>query len=414
MKATLLRWWLHCSTFVFILLCVIACSKEYSVEPPINLVRDSLRKEVISFETSFGQQQLIFFPEDVVIRHNLPQDSIFKTRLWQGIPSVVCNADGSQLYAAWYTGGKGEVAGNYITVSLSLDHGKTWRNDVLTVYPMFPSTTRFFDPLLWRDKNGKIWLFWAKCINMPWDGVGGVYATELSWAGGTTVNNGRVQLLSDGVMLNKPIDLIDYNYSFLPISIWKSYPTPAEKSGAFVKVLKYNPMADKKVFDYSKVNVSPDSIRSFDEHQIVETQKGKFLCLLRTTKGIYFSQSNDKGKTWTVTAPFTKIGLTTSSRFYLGKLRSGNLLLIANNSSTRTQLKAFMSKDDGESWPYQILLDNREEISYPDASQDANGDIYIVYDRMRYSKMEIDFCRINEDMFRAPGVFSRQIISGIR
>lgn len=42
------------------------------------------------------------------------------------------------------------------------------------------------------------------------------------------------------------------------------------------------------------------------------------------------------------------------------------------------------------------MLDSREEVSYPDAAWDAEGHIYIVYDRGRYTDREILMARVTE------------------
>ena len=118
--------------------------------------------------------------------------------------------------------------------------------------------------------------------------------------------------------------------------------------------------------------------------------------MLRTTKGIYYTNSSDFGKSWTPLKALTATGPTTSSRFYLGKLSSGNLLLIANNSSTRTKMTAFLSKDGGKTWPYKLLLDARENVSYPDADQTADGAIHVVFDRERTGAKDILYCKFTE------------------
>jgi hypothetical protein len=119
--------------------------------------------------------------------------------------------------------------------------------------------------------------------------------------------------------------------------------------------------------------------------------------MVRTTKGIYFSTSSDYGKTWSNVEPFTASGPTTSSRFYLGKLASGNLLLISNSSTTRNNMTAFISKDGGKTWPHRLLLDARENVSYPDADQTPDGKIHVVFDRERTSAKDILYCRFTEE-----------------
>ena len=58
-------------------------------------------------------------------------------------------------------------------------------------------------------------------------------------------------------------------------------------------------------------------------------------------------------------------------------------------------MTAALSEDDGATWPYKLVLDEREGISYPDAVE-ADGYIYAIYDRNRYSDQEIIMAKFTE------------------
>ena len=99
-----------------------------------------------------------------------------------------------------------------------------------------------------------------------------------------------------------------------------------------------------------------------------------------------------------------------NSRFQVMRLRSGNLLMVNHQPENglyrpnpdeeffyiRSQLTAYLSCDDGKTWSKQLLLDERDGVSYPDVAQDDNGDIYIIYDYNRYKDMEILMAVIRE------------------
>ena len=51
----------------------------------------------------------------------------------------------------------------------------------------------------------------------------------------------------------------------------------------------------------------------------------------------------------------------------------------------RNNLTAMLSDDDGKTWPYKLLLDERSDVSYPDAKEADDGSIYLTYDRERGS-----------------------------
>lgn len=331
-------------------------------------------------------------------------DPRIQHRKHQLVSSLVTSASGKELFLAWYTGGKGEGPNNYVTLSVSLDAGKTWKNDELVVYPK-DSANRFFDPTLWRDPSGKVWLFYAVSMdNKHWDLKEGVNALQIRWEG-DKITYEAPRLISYGVMMNKPVYVKEKNAALFPVSVWQlgkdhSCEPGYVPDGTFVKSFDYKKEKSslQKLSEYSSVPVLPDSMRTYDEHQIVQTSKeGGFYCLLRTKKGIYYARSNDFGKTWTVPEPFKTVGPTTSSRFYIGKLRSGNLLLILNSSTTRNNMTAFISKDGGKTWPGKLLIDARDQVSYPDADQTADGVIHITYDRDRFGAQEILYARFTEN-----------------
>ncbi len=44
-----------------------------------------------------------------------------------------------------------------------------------------------------------------------------------------------------------------------------------------------------------------------------------------------------------------------------------------------------LSEDDGATWKYSLMIDERDDVSYPDAKEADDGYIYITYDRERGS-----------------------------
>lgn len=327
-------------------------------------------------------------------------DPRIKDRHYEQVPAIAATADGSAIYVAWYSGGQTPGPGNFVTVSVSLDKGKSWLNDQLVVFPKEPSD-RIFDPALWRDKDGKLHLFYGSTKDsLLWDGYGGVNSLEIGWENGM-ITYGESLRLSNGVMSNKPI-IVDKSEEILfPIYIDKPNENKKDESypsnGAFI--LSYPSNRQNVVLQnldpYSSISI-PEELRIHDEPQLVQVADEIFLALVRTTEGIYFSKSKDYGKTWTDVSPFKFAGPTTSSRFYIGKLRSGNLILVMNASTTRNNMAAFISEDGGETWPHKLLLDTREDVSYPDLDQTEDGNIHVVFDRDRTGAKDILYVRFNE------------------
>jgi hypothetical protein len=97
------------------------------------------------------------------------------------------------------------------------------------------------------------------------------------------------------------------------------------------------------------------------------------------------SVSYDKGKTWT-DGERTVI-LNANSRFYIGRTPSGKILLINNEQKNtpkheRSNLTVYLSDDDGKTFKYKKMLDDRVGVSYPDVDY-CDGKIYVIYDRGR-------------------------------
>jgi hypothetical protein len=78
-----------------------------------------------------------------------------------------------------------------------------------------------------------------------------------------------------------------------------------------------------------------------------------------------------------------------TARLFLRRLKSGELLLVKHGLLDervgRTELMAFVSDDDGQTWQGGLMLDDREKVTWPDRVQAPDGTIYIIYDHQRYT-----------------------------
>lgn len=135
--------------------------------------------------------------------------------------------------------------------------------------------------------------------------------------------------------------------------------------------------------------------------------------LVRTFDGIGESFSMDNGYSWSKGRISPIHG--PCSRFHIRRLKSGRLLLVNHynfrdkidlgdimkqgNVKTwkgRNNLTALLSDDDGITWKYKLLLDERNDAAYPDAKEAEDGYIYITYDWERVTQREILMARITE------------------
>lgn len=314
-------------------------------------------------------------------------------RQWQGIPAIERSANG-RLWSTFFSGGPKEPdPDNYILITTSSDDGETWVEP--TIILERPGATRVFDPALWHDPSGKLWLFYNQANLEQTDHSLWYITTDESDS--PTPRWSEPQQLDVGVpyafRLNKPTVLSSGSW-LLPVTWARSAPGnwfcgPEHLQG---------------------VAISDDEGRTWElhgaveapqwalENMILERTDGSLLMLMRTGAGVIWqSHSTDAGRTWTPGSP-TEI-VSPGVRFFLRRLALGRVLLINTpNPKERTTLYAYLSdSDDGSGFREGLELDHREKVSYPDAVQAPDGTIYAVYDCDRGGAGEILFCAFREE-----------------
>ena len=332
-------------------------------------------------------------------------------RRWQGIPSIEVSPKG-RIFVNFYTGQGAEVGGNIMVLCVSDDHGKSFRS-CATVVEHPDKSCRIYDPCLWFDPHGTLWMSYTQARGFN-DGRSGVWVVTCKDADAETLVWSEPRRIANGIMMNKPIVTQDNTWLF-PCAIWRdeSGSVPAERHGLENE-------------QFSNVYASTDEgktivlrghadvpMRSFDEHMIVQKKDGTLWMLVRTFDGLGESYSKDGGFTWT---PGRKSHIDNPcSRFFIRRLKSGRLLMINHYNfdqridlddimhqgnvkrwKGRSHLTAMLSEDDGQTWPYTLLLDERDEVSYPDAKEADDGFIYACYDHSRLTEREILMARFTE------------------
>lgn len=293
-----------------------------------------------------------------------------KYRVWQGIPTIE-RTKNDKMFCSFYSGGTREWFGNFCVLLTSDDCGETWSDVVAAIYES--ESVRIADPILWIDPLGRLWWIYNR---MPDNAVHAYICDnpdeELKF-------NTHVTIGFDH-MLHKPIVLKTGEWMF-PIAVWDESVFSISRS--FHK--------DRKAFVYKTIDNGQTfkklggvmcEQRHFDEHAIIEKSDGSLQIYVRTMYGIGTGYSYDGGYSWTDGVDSELGG--PDSRFFIRRLNSGRVLLINHyNFTKRDNLTAMLSEDDGKTWPYKLMLDERDAVSYPDAVEDENGYIYVVYDRDR-------------------------------
>lgn len=296
-------------------------------------------------------------------------------RLWQGIPGIEVTEKG-RIFVCFYSGGVKEQLGNYAVLIMS-DDGVHFEDPVAVAWE--GEEGRCYDPCLWMDPLGRLWFIWADLEHGVCASIcDNPHAEELVW--------GEEFVIGYDVMLNKPTVLSTGEWLF-PVAVWNygirilpaQYDTRQEERGSFV----YRTTDQGRTFE--KLGAADVPQRSFDEHMILERGDGSLALYVRTSCGLGVSYSYDRGLTWT---PGEHSGIWgPDTRFHIRRLPSGRVLLINHlqegSGRGRKNLVAMLSEDEGQTWKYELLLDERDKVSYPDVSLGPDGSLYIVYDRER-------------------------------
>jgi len=351
---------------------------------------------LLSNSLSFAQEDKSYLNSPQIIS-NPATNTNYKSegRQFTGIPSLAVTEKG-RMWAVWYAGiTPGENLNNYVVVTTSGDGGKNWE-EVLAIDPDGSGPARAFDPEVWIDPDGKLWIFWAQATptSVTWSLItegtsAGVWALTIKNPDKNTPEWSKPKRLTDGVMMCKPTVLSDGTWA-LPASIWRL------TKGSAQMVVSCN---HGKTWEVRGAVDVPQEVRHYDEHMIVERKDGSLWMLVRTRYGIGESISNDRGANW---SPLTPSNIQhPSARFFIRRLNSGNLILVkhgpVNMQTGRSHLMAFISRDDGYSWSEGLLLDERTGIAYPDGQQTKDGNIYIIYDHNRIKDQEILMTSFKEE-----------------
>jgi hypothetical protein len=238
---------------------------------------------------------------------------------------------------------------------------------VLAIDPDGYGPLKAFDPQPWIDPDGKLWIFWHHT------GIKELWAITAEDADKESPKWSTPRRIAKGVVMNKPLVLANGDWLF---SICDRLPNDVCAIQSLVSKDKGKSFTVRGQIEASWTELSPS------EPMAVERKNSSLWMLVRTSKGIGESVSQDFGMTWSPLAvPVIK---HTPSRFYIGRLSSGNLLLVkhlginedplsAGKGKQRRDLTAFISKDEGKTWSKGLVIDDRVGCSYPDVQQTSDG-----------------------------------------
>ncbi|MEW4569914.1 sialidase family protein [Tautonia sp. JC769] len=329
-------------------------------------------------------------------------------RVFQGCPQIEIS-EGGRLWATWFgSNTQAERApfheGQFSVIATSADDGKTWK-EVFVFDPSDLLGAGASDPLLWKDPEGNIRFIGLR--NIDFKGHDDDFATSAweftmldpedehtEWSAPRLLANTNISVMKplifpDGTILRSMDD-------------FKLVGTP---DAVRIRFLKED--ADGDPLFVSELPADPDA--SFAEQMPIIRKDGSLFTFYRARSGQKFAESFDGGKTWEPGGYFP-MQFSINTKCILKTLPSGRVLLVANDVQTkddngktiyvyrdehgqereiesprtpRTRMTAYLSDDDGRTFPHKILLCDDGQISYPSATIGDDGSLYIVYDQGR-------------------------------
>ncbi len=384
---------------------------------------EPLVNEAATPKTTQLTREIADFALATPVINTRPQPKYTRENIDYGMTAGMERSPGGRLWAAWFGGGDNAHA--FVAVASSDDEGRTWSQPRVVIDPhdpALPYPRSCVVANLWTDPQGRLWLFFNQSMG-HYDGRSGLWAAHTENPDAENPVWSEPVRIWDGVALQKPTVLSNGDWA-LPVVLWW-------KTALF---------ADLDPFRGSNVFVSSDQGKTwqrrgmatfphsdFQEPMIVERRDGSLWMTARTKKNIWESFSTDGGRTWSP-AQFSGIA-NASSRHFIRRLSSGNLLLVKHGKiidqtpqrkegrkdTSRSELTAFLSDDDGKTWKGGLVLDERADISYPDGVQAPDGSIFISYDHDRGGEGDILMARFTEaDIlagdFVSPQAKARQLI----
>lgn len=360
-------------------------------------------------DAKYADKDDSLLPSRIIVN---PTDSRYDAKIQLQVTTnyTVTRTPGGRIFLSYFSGGAhaDEAAGNWCMVISSDDEGHTFQNRFV-IEPSNEKTTRTFDTYLWLDESGKLWVFWSQGY-LTMDGRLGVWVSCCENPDEDVMKFTAPRRIANGVMSTTPI--ITRNGEW----IFPTYVCDARWAHGSAKiehtflnwlpeeqgVSVYCSKDQGETFERIAGNIRfPYS--TFDEPSMVELSDGSLWMLIRGMNCVGETFSYDGGRTWTTARQNPRLNLP-NTHFHLGKLKSGNLLLLANYKADmfsyfggRNHLTALISRDDGATWEGFLMIDEREGSEQPGFAEGDNGFIYINYGRAPQMAAETCLAIVTEE-----------------
>jgi predicted neuraminidase len=292
-------------------------------------------------------------------------------------PAAITELKNGDLYLVYY-GGEGEYALDTAVFGARLKKGATaWTEPRPIARDPFRSLG---NGVVWQAPDGVVWLFYVVRFGETWS-TSRIQA-KVSYDNAETWSDAFILTLEEGMMVrNSPIVLANGDY-LLPAYHETGHDT--EMVGPDSTSLFFRFDAATKRWQQTgrirspKGNIQPAVVQITDQHLIAYCRRGGDY--KPTNEGwLVRAESHDGGQTWSEGRDSRFPNPNSAVEFL--KLKSGNLLLVYNDSMTgRTPLTAALSTDNDKTWPFKRhIAEDKNSFAYPIGFQALDGSIHIVY-----------------------------------
>jgi len=303
------------------------------------------------------------------------------------------------LYAVYY-GGEGEYAVDTGVFGARLKKGsRQWSRPAQIAHDPFRSLG---NAVIWQAPDGLVWLFYVVRYGATWS-TSRVQA-KVSRDAAVTWSDAFPLVSEEGMMVcNRPIVLHNGDY-LLPLYHETGYDTEFTAPDSCGLFLRYD-VKQKTWKQTGRIisaagNIQPVPVEVRENFVIAYIRRGGNF--EPTTNGwTVRAESHDGGWTWSkgVNTPFKN---PNSSVDFI-KLRSGNLLLVFNDSmNDRTPLTVALSADGDKTWPWRRnVAEGPYDYAYPMAVQAADGKIHLIF--TSHERTIVNHAVLDEDWIKNGG-----------
>ena len=351
--------------------------------------------------------------------------------------SSIIELPNGDLLSCWFHG-SGERKANDVQIKGSrLKKGSNKWGDVFDMAdtPSLPDC----NPVLWIDKNDKLWLFWIAVRANQWENSMLRYRTSINYLNKEipTWNWQDNIILQPGEKFRETIELAFKQYVDEPM--WAEYALPYSKliieaskdpekrqKGWMTRIHPISLKSGRVLlplysdgYNISIVAISDDNGKHWKasnpivglgpiQPSLVQKQNGHIVAYMRDSgddpKRILKSVSKDNGETWSF-AIDTKIPNPSSSIEVL-QLKNGNWIMACNDTeSSRSQMAILLSFNEGKSWEVKKYIGKYEynsgiTLAYPSLIQSSDRLIHLTYSLKDKKGKTIQHAVFNEDWIK--------------